>query len=230
MRQTIAKVHWMHEKCTKDFRRYCLVGNDAEDCRLGVFQDSFSCWRCAAFEVDVWRHGLRIGQSRNGNNEVDVQESSRRLRSGSESEIILPGACSRKDDSPCLKTLGECGSETIPRKSGKGGLGHQRRGPHDISPVNVNELDPKSIGRVPTNIPHFSFPVQLCIFADGAAAIHMVIKDRSLHVRDATRPRSVYFHCCLSESICDRTISIRYAQTTDRMAEMFTQGAPTSAQ
>ena len=91
----------MHEKCTKDFRRYCLVGNDAEDCRLGMFQESFLCRRFAAFEVDVWRHGLRIGLSHYGNNEVDVQESSRRLRSGSESEIILPGACSRKDGSPC---------------------------------------------------------------------------------------------------------------------------------
>ena len=125
---------------------------------------------------------------------------------------------------PLLKTLVECGSETILRKSVKGDLEHQRPGPHDSSPVNVNELDPKSIGRVPTNIPHFSSRVQLRIFADGAAAIHMVIKDRSLHV-----PAAFTFTVCLSESICDRTISIRYAQTTDRMAEMLTQGAPTSA-
>ena len=99
-----------------------------------------------------------------------------------------------------LYTLGECGSETISRKSVKGGLGHQRRGPHDSPPVNVNELDPESIGHVPTNLPHSSSPVQFCIFADGAAAIHMVIKGRSLHVRNATGPRSVYFHCLLERN------------------------------
>ena len=96
-----------------------------------------------------------------------------------------------------LYTLGECGSETIYQKSVKGDLEHQKRGPHDSSPVNVNELDPQSIGHVPTNSPLSSSPVQLCIFADGAAAIHMVINGRSLHVRDATGPRSVYFHCLL---------------------------------
>ena len=47
---------------------------------------------------------------------------------------------------------------------------------------------------IPTNIPHSSSPIQLCIFEDDAAAVHMIIRGRSPHLRDATGPCSVDFH------------------------------------
>ena len=137
MQQTIAKVSWIQKirRISAGIVWWATTLRIAGSvCSKTLF---FLCQRCAAFEMDVWRHGLRIGPAHCGNNLVGWQEANRRSRSSSESEIISLGLGSRKDGS-FAPHLGECGSETISHKS-KGDLEHQRRGRHDRARVIVNK-------------------------------------------------------------------------------------------
>ena len=121
-------------------------------------------------------------------------------------------ARSRMDGFLALQ-VGECGAETISRKSAQGDLEHQRRGRQDSARVNA-----QIHCHVPTNIPYSSSPAQLCTFEDNAAVTHMISKGRSPNLRHATGLRSVDFHCVLQRINMDRTISITYVQLTDQIA------------
>ena len=73
LRQTIGKIDsYIHR--TNDFRQYCHVGNTAQHCPLGLFQDS-DFWRPLGLESNLWRSLMYFRKPNICLHQLDVQET-----------------------------------------------------------------------------------------------------------------------------------------------------------
>ena len=64
---------YIHHTC--EFRQYCFVGNTAQQCRLGLFQDFDFCWRPWRHKINIRRNSVHFRKSHVCANKLDVQET-----------------------------------------------------------------------------------------------------------------------------------------------------------
>ena len=60
---------------TSEFRQYCYVGNTAQQCRLGLLQDSDFAGDLEVFKIHFWRNIVHFWKSYICSNKLDVQET-----------------------------------------------------------------------------------------------------------------------------------------------------------
>ena len=132
----------------------------------------FFCRGFAGFEVDVWRHVLRVGLTNSENKFVDVQEANRRLYTAVRNPRFLSLDARSRMDFFLLHNFGSAGRKPCLVDPLGETLSIRHAGGHDSARVNVNELDHQFIGHVPTHFPHSSSPTRLCIFEGNASVMH----------------------------------------------------------
>ena len=193
MQQTIAKVSWIQKirRISAGIVWWATTLRIADSvCSKTLF---FLCQRCAAFEMDVWRHGLRIGPAHYvetiwwiGKRQTAVHVAVRNPR-------LFRLVLVHERMALLLRTLGSAGRKPF-LINPRGTLSIRDAGDMTGRVSLSTKMWIVNSMVIPTNIPHSSSPIQLCIFEDDAAAVHMIIRGRSPHLREATGPCSVDFH------------------------------------
>ena len=71
-KRLVRLISYIHH--TREYKQYCVVGNTAKQCRLGLFRDWF-CRRLGRLEINIRRKSLHFRKSHVRANELDVQET-----------------------------------------------------------------------------------------------------------------------------------------------------------
>ena len=72
---TFGQIDFLYPSHTRDYRQYCHVGNTAQHCRWGLFQDSDFAGDLQGFEINIWRSFVFFWFSHVCAHQLDVQKS-----------------------------------------------------------------------------------------------------------------------------------------------------------
>ena len=211
--------------CTSEYKQYCLVGNTAKQCRLGLFQDSgfagdledsqeeqyvfLACHTCVPMSWMCKKH-------------TSVSHSS------TESEIISLEAGLRLDGIPALDlwdlnvlVLGNTTQnhdrteQPFVGRNTSHAPSQQSRGMFNV----LNNVD-----RVPSNVQFSHQEALLYVFEDNEAVINMIIKGRSPTMRHVSRTHRVALDWLLDRINVGPKIQIHYIDTNNQLADILTKG------
>ena len=101
-----------HIHHTDDYRQYCHVGNTAQHCRLGFFQDSDFCWRPWRFKINIRRNLVYLRKSNVRSHELDVQEANVSVSKFHGIRSYFFGCWIENGRNPCSRPLG-CGNWSV---------------------------------------------------------------------------------------------------------------------
>ena len=215
-------ISYIHHTC--EYRQYCHVGNTAEQCRLGLFQDS-------DFARDPEDSKSTSGGtlcSFGSHTFVPVSWMCKKQTavsySSTESEIISLDTGLRLDGLPALELW-----DLIVSVFGSVSQISDRTG----QPVNVDvKKHQKSQGKiivmenidsVPSNVQSSRQEDLLYVFEDNEAAIKMIVKGRSPTMRHVSRTHRVALDLLFDRVNLDPKIQIQYMDTKNRLADILTK-------
>ena len=219
-------ISYIHHRC--EYKQYCYVGNTAEQCRLGLFQDSdfagdledskstsrgTSCvWGCHTFVPTSWMCKKQTSVS----------------HSSTESKIISLDAGLRLDGIPALDfwdlivlVLGNTTQnhdrtgKPVACRDANHAQGQQSRGMFNV----LNNVD-----RVPSNVQFSHQEALLCVFEDNEAVIKMIIKGRSPTMRHVSMTYRVALDWLFDRINLDPKNQIKYIDTKNPLTYMLTKG------
>ena len=221
---------------TSEFRQKCLVGNTAQQCRLGSFQDSEfagdledSKSTSGGLLCILGSHTL-VPMSWMCKKQTSVSHSS------TEAEIISLDAGVRMDGIPALD-LWELVTEVLhssskqPEKSKEkvyGNLLHdtpsrKHTKNHVKTPIQYNDLELCNVAYVSSNVKSYQVGALLYIFEDNEAVIKTIIKGRSPTMRHVSRTHRVALDWLLDGVNLDPK-SISSASCPEAMSKRMQQG------
>ena len=214
-------ISYIHHTC--DYEQYCYVGNTAERCRLGLFQDS-------DFAGDLEETNSTSGGTLcffGSHTFVPISWMCKKQtsvsHSSTESEIISLDAGLRLDGIPALDLCDLVVSV----------LGNTIQTPErPVRPV-VKVKDQRSQGMinvlndidcVPSNVQFSHQEALLYVFEDNEAVIKMIIKGRSPTMRHVSRTHRVALDWLFDRINLDPKIQIKYIDTKNQLADILTKG------
>ena len=171
---------YIHHIC--DYKKYCHVGNNAEQCRLGLFQDSAFAGvledskSTSGGTFCVFGSHTFVPISWMCKKQTSVSHSS------TESEIISLDAGLRLDGIPALDLW-----DLIVEVLGNTNQSHEEQGQLLMNKREVLE----DVDRVPSNVQFSHQEALLYVFEDNEAVIKMIIKGRSPTMRHVSRTHRV---------------------------------------
>ena len=225
---------------TSEFRQYCYVGNTAQQCRSGLFQDSDfvgdleDSKSTSGGVLCIFGSQTFVPLSWMCKKQTSVSHSS------TEAELISLDAALRIDGISAF-ALWDLVIEVFhssPNQSKK--TNDQARGDSSRNttsnkhtqnqtkvPTTHNNIELSDVDYVSSNAKSSLFGAMLYIFEDNEAVLKNV-KDRSPTKRHVSRT-----HRAASDWLCDRinldpTIQIRYIDTKHQLADILTKGNSTS--
>ena len=213
--------------------KYCSVGNTAQQCRLGLLQDSDF-----AGDFEDSKSTLRgilcifgshtfVPRSWMCKKQTSVSHSS------TEAEVISLDAGLRMDGIPALD-LWDLVIEvfhSVPNRT-DGPKRETRGNPsvvvkptmHKSIPIKHTNVIPTNIDHIPSNTTHSGSSAMLYVFEDNEAVIKMIIKGRSPTMRHVSRKHRVSLDWLFDKIILDPKIQIRYIDTKHHFADILTNG------
>ena len=212
----------IHHTC--EYKQYCHVGNNAKQCRLGLFQDS-----------DI-AGDLEDSKSTSGGTLCVLgshtfvpigwmcKKQTAVSHSSTESEIISLDTGLRLDGLPALELWDLIVSVlgNISRVSDRSGKpesdDHKRHKSH-------NKIDvTRDIDAVPSNVQSARQEALLYVFGDNEAVSKMIIKGRSPTMRHVSRTHRVALDWLFDRLNLDPTIQIKYIDTKNQLADILSKG------
>ena len=207
---------------TSEYQQYCNLGNTAQQCRLGLFQES------ERLKINIRRTSVKFRKSHACANKLDVQEtdfrfaqfyrswnhfSRCRFRHGRFSRSHSLGFV---DWSISFRTeQNRWTQEREPRRNPSAGVK-----PNMHNPIRI----PTNVGHIPSNTTHSGPGAVLHVFEDNEAVIKMIIKGRSPTMRHVSRTHRVALERLFDRINLDPKIQTRYIDTQHQLAVMLTKG------
>ena len=210
---------------TSEYKQYCHVGITAEQCRLGLFQDSDFAGdledskSTSGGTLRIFGSHTFVPISWMCKKQTSVSHSS------TESEIISLDTGQRLDGLPALElwdlivsVLGNV--SRVSDGSGKPESDvHKRQKSH-------NKIDVmKDIDLVPSNVQSANREALLYVFEDNEAVIKMIMKGRSPTMRHVSRTHRVALDWLFDRINLDTKIQIKYIDTKNQLADILTKGS-----
>ena len=214
-------ISYIHHTC--EYKQYCHVGNTAEQCRLGLFQDSDFAGDLEDSKLTsggtlcVFGSHTLVPRSRMCKKQTAVSHRS------TESEIISLDTGLRLDVLAALElwdlivsVLGNV--SRISDGSGQPDSDvHKRHKPH--KKIDVME----DIESVPSNVQSARQEALFYVFEDNEAVIKMTIKGRSPTMRHVSRTHRVALDWLFDRINLDPKIQIKYIDTKNQLADVLTE-------
>ena len=216
---------------TSEYRQYCYVWNAAQQCRLGLFQDS------------VFAGDLEDSKSTSGgvlcifgsHTFVPISWMCKKQtsvsHSSTEAEILSLDASSRMDGIPAL-ILWDLVVEIFhsvpnkieqPKEELRGNsLQATKPSKHNLIQFKHTNVISTDIDHIPANTVHFGASAMLCVFEDNEAVIKMIIKGRSPTMRHVSRTHRVALDWLFDRMNLDPKIQIRYIDSKHQIADILT--------
>ena len=218
---------------TSEFRQYCYVGNTAQQCRIGLFQDSDfaedleDSKSTSGGILCIFGSHTFVPISWMCKKQTSVSHSS------TEAVIISLDAGLRMDGIPAI-TLWDLVIEVFhsvpnkieqPKEELRGNpLQTTKPNMHNTIKFKHTNVIPTNIDHIPSNTTHFGFSAVLYVFEDNEEVIKMIIKGRSPTMRHVTRTHRVALDWLFDRINLDPKIQIRYIDTKHQLADMLTEG------
>ena len=200
------------------------MGNTAQQCRLGLFQDSDFAGdledskSTSGGTLCIFGSHTFVPRSWMCKKQIVVSHSS------TESEIISLDTGLRVDGLPALElwdlivsVLGNI--SRISDRSGKPVNGENK---HHKSHNKIDAM--KDIDSVPSNVQSVRQEALLYVFEDKEAVIKMIIEGRSPTKRHVSRTHRVAFDWLFDRINLDPKIQIKYIDTKNQLADILTNG------
>ena len=202
------------------------MGNAAQHCRLGLFQDS-------DFAMD-----LEDSKSTSGGSRTFVpiswmcKKQTSVSHSSTELEIISLDAGLRMDGSPALdlwdlviEVLGTTQRIPKPTQACTRETGVKTQSTPKIKHVLDQNVDPSNMDQVLSNAHLFEKESQLYTFEDNEAAVKMIIKSRSLTVSHVSRTHRVALDWFFDRINLDPKVQINFVESKNQLADILTKGS-----
>ena len=219
---------------TCEVKQYCHVGNTAQQCRLGLFQDSDFAGdledpkSTSGGLLCIFGSHTFVPISRMCNKQTSVSHSS------TEAEIISLDAGLRIHGVPALELwnlflkcfiLPQTNSATpkIKHRETCRVIPHQTSTPK-TEPTQHDNIDLNNVDCVPSNVKFFRFGAMLYTFGCNEAVITMIIKGRSPTMGHVSRTHRVALDWLLDRTKVDPKIQIKYVDTKQQLADILTKG------
>ena len=215
-------ISYIHHTC--EYKQYCYVGNTAQQCRLGLFQDSDFAGDLEDSKSTSGRTLCVFGSHTSWMFEKQTSVS----HSSKDSEIISLHAGLRLDGIPALDLWDlivlvfgnkiQTHDKTVqPVVNCDRVHGHNKRSQGMIN-VSIN------IDCVPSNVQFSHQEALLYVFEDNEAVIKMIINGRSPTMRHVSRTHRVAPDWLLDRINLDPKIQIKYIDTKNQLADILTKG------
>jgi len=215
---------------TKQYTMTSFIGDELQDCLLMLFCD-------ASFAGDL------VGSKSTSGALLCVvgprtfcpitwlcKKQGAVSHSSTEAEVIAMDAALRLEGIPAIQLWG-----LIQEVFGTNDSGEARGDPVAAQPKVRTANDMKGlpdefkvlmeVDYVPTNMPELNTSARLIILEDNDAVIKMCIKARSPNMRHVTRTHRVDLDWLFERILTDPAISIRYVNTKEQLADIFTKGS-----
>ena len=206
---------------TSEYRQYCHLGNTAEQCRLGLFQNSDFAGdledskSTSGGTLCIFGSHTFVPISWMCKKQTSVSHSS------TESEINLSGHWTEIGWVTCSGTMGSNCSVlgNVSRVSDRSG-----------QPVNgknkfYNQIDVvHDIDAVPSNVQSARQEALLYVFEDNEAVIKMIIVGRSPTMRHVSRTHRVALDWLFDRINQDSKSQIKYIDTKNQLEDILTKG------
>ena len=203
---------------TCKYKQYCHVGHTAQQCRLGLFQDS-------AFAGDLEDSKSTSGGTLcvfGSHTFVPINWMCKKQtavsHSSTESEIISLDTGLRLDGLPALELW-----DLIVSVLGNRSVKHERDDHKHHKSHNKNDVV-HDIDLFPSNVQSASREALLYVFEDNEAVIKMIMKGRSPSMRHVSRTHRVAIDWLFDRINLDPKIQIKYIDTKNQLADILTKG------
>ena len=214
-------ISYIHHTC--DYSQYCYAGNTAQQCRLGLFQDS-------DFAGD-----LEDSKSTSGgilcifgsHTFVPISWMCKKQtavsHSSTESEIISLDTGLRLDGLPALELWDLIVSVlgNVSRVSDNPGRPEIDTHKRQKSQSRIDVV--KNIDLVSSNVQSANHEALLYVFEDNEAVIKMIMKGRSPTMRHVSRTHRVALDWLFDRINLDPKIQIKYIDTKNQLADILTK-------
>ena len=215
-------ISYIHQTC--EYKQYCHVGNTAEQCRLGLFQDSDFAGDLEDSKSTSGRTLCIFGSHTFVPISWMCKKQTAVSHSSTESEIISLDIGLRLDGLPTMELwdLIVSGLGNVSRVSDGSGKPEsdvrKRHKPHKKIDV-IKDID-----SVPSNVQSARQEALLYVFEDNEAVIKMIIKGRSPTMRHVSRSHRVALDWLFDRINLDSKIQIKYIDTKNQLADILTKG------
>ena len=219
---------------TSEFKQYCHVGNTAQLCRLGLFQDSDfvgdpeDSKSTSGGILCIFGSHTFVPISGMCKKQTSVSHSS------TEAEVISLDAGLRLDGTPALDLWdlivavfhGNTYQSNQARRDLCTNQSEVRSTPHTIQKRRKahGKIDDLSVDFISSNVHSSRQEALLYIFEDNEAVIKMIIKGRSPTVRHVSRTHRVALDWLFDRINLDSKIQIICIDTKNQLADMLTKG------
>ena len=219
---------------TFEYEQYCLVGNTAKQCRLGLFQDSDFAGDLEDSKSTSGGTWCIFGSHTFVPISWMCKKQTSVSHSSTDSEIIYLDAGLRLDGIPALDlwdlivaVLGNTDQSHQEREDPCTNLREVRAAPHKLqkreqSQGVINDLD--NVYFIPSNVNSSHQEALLYVFEDNEAVIKMTIKGRSPTMRHVSRTHRVALDWLFDRIHLDPKIKIKYIDTKNQLADILTKG------
>ena len=214
--------------------QYCYVGNTAQHCRLGLFQDSdfkgdledskstsggiLCIFGSHTFVPISWMCKKQTSVS-HGSTEPEVISLDAGLRmDGIATHDLWDSVIEEFHSSP--NQTNKTKDVREPRRNLSGKTQPNMR---KLIPTTHPNLDLTNIDHVPSSGTHSGSNAMLYVFEDNEAVIKMIIKGRSPTMRHVSRTHRVALDCLFDRINLGSKIQIRYIDTKHQLADILTK-------
>ena len=206
-----------------EYRQYCHVGNTAEQCRLGLFQDSDFAGdledskSTSGGTLCIFGSHTFVPISWMCKKQTAVSHSS------TESEIISLDTGLRLDGLSALELWDLIVSVlgNVSRVSDRSGQLDNDVHKHHKSLKKIDVMN--DIDSVPSNVQSARQEALLYVFEDNEAVIKMIIQGRSPTMRHVSRTHRVALDWLFDRINLDSKIQIKYIDTKNQLADILTK-------
>ena len=213
---------------THEFRKYCHVGNTAQHCRLGLFQDSDFAGDLVLSEVEQLFPKVGCARSKRQcltflqNRKLFLQTRGLRmdgLLALDIWDVVIEVLRSTNSTKTPIRLAPEnwCGTQETVRA-----IKIRTKTPTERTNRGVDQLS--NVDYVPTNTHSSHGESQLNIFEDNEAVIKMIIKGRRPTMRHVSRTHSVALDWLFDRINLEPKIQIKYVDSKNQLADMLTKG------
>ena len=188
-------ISYIHHTC--EYRQYCYVGNTAQQCRRGLFQDSNFAGdledskSTSGGVLCIFGSHTFVPISWMCKKQTSVSHSS------TEAEVISLDAGLRIDGIPSLTLwdkvieICHCAPHKIVQPKGETRCRLTKPNMHNPIQCKHNDVIPTKIDHISPNTTHSGPSAMLCVFEDNEVVIKMIIKGQSPKIRHVSKTHRV---------------------------------------
>ena len=226
-------ISYIHHTC--EYTQCCYVGNTAQQCRLGLFQDYDFAGDLEDSKSTSGRILCILGSRKFVPISWMCKKQTSVSHSSTEAEVISLDAGLRMDGIPALdlwdlvielfhSSPNQTDKTKDVREPGRNLSPNTLPNMQKQIPTTHTNLDLTNIDHVPSNGKHSGSNAMLYVFEDNEAVIKMIIKGPSPTMRHVSRTHRVALDWLFDRINLDYKIQIRYTDTKHQLTDIKTKG------